>query len=118
VTKLAAAVRTAGGWWQLPGLQQLSGQGLQELLRLAVADVVKAAGKIEKAGGHADHAAATVAAVEQQLLQLASVPVTVAALEATGVARQVKLLKKHRQQQIAAAAGKVIAAWRSAVTGS
>jgi hypothetical protein len=116
VTKLAAAVKAANGWWQLPGLRQLSGQGLQELLPLAVADVVKAAGKIEKAGGDADPAAA--AAVEQQLLQLASVPVTVAALEATGVARHVKLLKKHGQQQIAAAAGKVIAAWRSAVTGS
>jgi hypothetical protein len=52
------------------------------------------------------------------MLQLAKLPVTVAALEATGVARQVKVLKKHQQQQVAAAAGGVIAAWRAAVASS
>lgn len=115
VAKLAAAVKAAGGWLQLPGLQQLSGQGLQVVLLLAVADVATAASKIDAAEGDV---AAAAAAVEQQLGQLARIPVTVAALEATGVARQVKLLKKHQQQQVAAAAGRVIAAWRSAVAGS
>jgi hypothetical protein len=112
VVKLATAIKAADGWLQLPGLQQLSGQGLTVLLRLAVTDVVKAASRLDTANGDA------AAPIKQQLLQLAEVPVTVAALEATGVARHLKLLKKHKQQQVAAAAGQVIAAWRNAVTGS
>jgi SWI/SNF-related matrix-associated actin-dependent regulator 1 of chromatin subfamily A len=117
VVKLAAAVKAANGWLQLPRLQQLSGQGLIVVLQAAVQDVAAAGNRLE-GDGENEEQQQTAAEVEQQLLQLAQLPVTVAALEATGVARQVKVLKKHQQQQVAAAAGKVISAWRAAVSSS
>jgi hypothetical protein len=116
VAKLAAAIKAANSWLELPGLQQLNGQGLVVVLQSAVQEVAAAANKLDRMAGSAQQQAA--ADVEQQLLQLAKLPVTVAALEATGVARQVKVLKKHQQQQVAAAAGGVIAAWRAAVASS
>jgi hypothetical protein len=117
VAKLAAAIKAANSWLELPGLQQLSGQGLVVVLRSAVQEVAAAANKLNRMpNANAQQQAA--ADVEQQLLQLAKLPVTVDALESTGVARQVKVLKKHQQQQVAAAAGEVIAAWRSAVASS
>jgi hypothetical protein len=117
VAKLAAAIKAANSWLELPGLQQLFGEGLVVVLRSAVQEVAAAADKLNRMpNANAQQQAA--AHVEQQLRQLAKLPVTVDALEKTGIARQVKVLKKHQQQQVAAAAGEVIAAWRAAVAGS
>lgn len=134
VSKLAAGVKQANTWTELPGLQQLLGKGLNAVLQLGVQATVQAATQLQKSRkaqqpgtaakstaelhGQASGVVSTAEAVVMMLTQLAKLPVTVAALEATGVAKQIKALKKHPDELVAAAAGAVIAEWRRAVTTS
>eukprot|EP00775_Hariotina_reticulata_P005180 gene5180-5418_t len=111
--KLAMAVRAAGSWLELPELQKLNSEALSIVVRHAVEAVVESAAAPCGGGNGAD--AASSQHVQRTMLKLAALPVTVEVLEKTGAAKKIKAMRRHDDQQVAAAAQTVIAAWRAAI---
>lgn len=105
MTRLVTGVRQAtGGWLQLPQLERLRGRALEAALRAGVPQALRLA-----------RTSSSHQAAETALQQLSQLAVTADVLEATGVAVEVKRLRKHPASAVAAAAAQCVAAWRQSV---
>lgn len=111
--KLAAAVRAARSWLELPELKRLPAEALSIVVRHAVEAVVESAALT--GGNGKDTDATNRQNVQGTMLKLAALPITVEVLEHTGAAKKIKALRRHDDQQVAAAAQAVISAWRAAI---